>query len=98
VRPGHLVAQVHPAPERPRHLELAEGARFEANQGDRVVLIGDRVDERVGVAHDFDRPVALPHEVSNDLDAVATEVDDRAAAGQAPVPEPGGVRAGMRLA
>ena len=45
-----------------------------------------------------DRPVPLAHEVADDLDAVAAEVDDRAAAGQPAVPEPGAVRPGVRLA
>ena len=98
MRAGDLVAKVHPAAERPAHLELADRARLEADQGDRVVLVVDRVDQRVGRAHHLDRPVALAHEVADDLDAVAAEVDDRAAAGQATVPEPGAVRPGMGLA
>src|SRR4029077_6619595 len=46
----------------------------------------------------LDRPVPLADEVADDLDAVAAEVDDRAAAGQPAVPEPCGMWAGMRLA
>src|SRR4029079_1705208 len=63
-----------------------------------VVLVVDRVDERVSRAHHLDRPISLTDEVPDDLDAVAAEVDDRAAAGQPAVPEPGAVRTGMRLA
>ena len=97
VRAGHFVAQVHPATERPADLELPDRAGLEADERDGVVLVGDRVDERVGVAHDLDRPVPLADEVADDLDAVAAEVDDRAAAGQPPVPEPRRVRPRMRL-
>ena len=95
---GHLVPQVHPAAERPAHLELADRPRFEPDERDGVVLVRDRVHERVRVAQDLDRPVPLAHEVADDLDAVAAEVDDRAAAGQPAVPEPGAVRPGMGLA
>jgi hypothetical protein len=70
---------------------------LEADQRDRVVLVADRVDERVRVAHHLERPVPLAGEVADDLDAVAAEVDDRAATGQAAVPEPGRMRSGMGL-
>ena len=50
------------------------------------------------MAQHLDRPVPLPDEVADDLDAVAAEVDDRAAAGQPPVPEPRRMRSGVRLA
>ena len=80
---GHLVAQVHPAPEGPTHLELADGARLEPDEGYGVVLVVDGVDEGVGPAHHLDGPVVLPDEVADDLDAVATEVDDCAAPGRA---------------
>ncbi len=56
------------------------------------------MDERVRVAHDLDRPVPLADEVADDLDAVAAEVDDRAAACQPAIPEPRGMRSWMRLA
>ncbi len=98
MRAGHLVAQVHPAAERPADLELAHGPRLESDEGDGVVLVVDRVHERVGVAHDLDRPVPLSDEVANDLDAVAAEVDDGPATGEPPIPEPGGVRPGMGFA
>ena len=94
---GNLVAQVHPAAECPAHLELAHGARLELDERDRVVLVGDRVDQRVRVAQHLDRPVSLADEVADDLDAVAAEIDDRAATGQPPVPEPGRVWSRMRL-
>ena len=71
---------------------------LESDEGDGVVLVVDRVHEGVGVAHDLDRPVPLAHEVANDLDAVAAEVDDRPTAGEPTVPEPGRVRSGMGLA
>src|SRR5205814_5576999 len=45
-----------------------------------------------------DRAVPLPDEAPDDLDAVAAEVDDRPATGQPPIPEPGTVRTGVRLA
>ena len=35
VRAGHLVAQVHPAAERPAHLELADRPRLEADEARR---------------------------------------------------------------
>ena len=98
MRAGDLVAEVHAAAERPAHLELADRAGLEPDESDRVVLVVDRVDERVGRAHDLDRPVALADEAADDLDAVAAEVDDRAAAGQPAVPEPGAVGPRMRLA
>src|SRR4029079_6760259 len=98
VGPGDLVAQVHPAAERPAHLELADRAGFEPDQGDRVVLVVDRMDEGVGRAEDLDRPVPLADEAPDDLDAVAAEVDDRAATGQPAVPEPRAVVPGVRLA
>ena len=97
MRPRNLVAEIHPATERPAHLELADRTRLEPDQGDRVVLVVDRVDEGVGRAHHLDRAIALADEAPDDLDAVATEVDDRAAAGQPAVPEPGAVRPRMRL-
>jgi hypothetical protein len=93
-----LVPEVHPAAEGPAHLELAHGAGLELDQRDRVVLVGDGVDERVSVAEDLDRPVPLADEAPDDLDAVAAKVDDRAAAGQPPVPEPRRVGTRMRLA
>jgi hypothetical protein len=95
---GDLVAQVHPAAEGPADLELADRSRLEPDQGDGVVLVVDRVDEGVGRAHDLDRPVSLADEVADDLDAVAAEVDNGAAARQPAVPEPRAVRARMRLA
>ena len=95
---GDLVAQVHAAAERPADLELAHRAALEADQRDRVVLGLDRMDERVGPAHHLDGPVLLAHVGADDLDAVAAEVDDRPAARLRRVPEPGAVRAGMRLA
>src|SRR4051812_21976322 len=98
VRAGDLVAEVHPAAERPADLELADCSRLEPDQRDGVVLVGDRVDERIGMAEDVDRPVSLAYEVPDDLDAVTTEVDDRAAAGQPAIPEPRAVRPGMGLA
>src|SRR3712207_4936030 len=73
------------------------GAGLEADQRDRVVLVLDGVHEGVGVAHDLDRPVPLADEVADDLDAVAAEVDDRAATGQSAVPEPRRVRSRMGL-
>ena len=93
-----LVAEIHAAAKRPTDLELADGARFEVDQRHRVVVVGDRMDERVGVAHDLDRPVALADEPADDLDAVAPEVDDRATTGQPAVPEPRGMRSRVRLA
>ena len=98
MRAGHLVAQVHPAAERPADLELPDGPGLESDERDRVVLVGDRMDQRVGVAQHLDRPVPLADEVADDLDAVAAEVDDGAAAGQPAVPEPRAVRPGMGLA
>src|SRR3954454_6858790 len=98
VRAGDLVAEVHPATERPTDLELADRSRLEADEGDRVVLVTDRMDERVGMAHHLDGPVPLADEVADDLDAVAAEVDDRAASGEPAVPEPRRVRAGVGLA
>src|SRR5262249_39517298 len=88
LRAGDLVAQVHAAAERPRHLELAERAGFEADQADRVVLGVDRMDEGVGPREDGERPVSLAHEAADDLDAVAAQVDDRAAARPLAIPEP----------
>ena len=64
---------------------------------DGVVFGLDRVHEGVGPGHDLDRPVVLADEAADDLDAVAAEVDDGAAAGLLLVPEPGAVRAGMGL-
>ena len=78
---GDLVAQVHAAAERPADLELADRAALEPDQGDRVVLGLDRMHQRVGPAHHLDGPVALADVAADDLDAVAAEVDDRAAAG-----------------
>jgi len=95
---GDLVPQVHAAAEGPADLELADCARLEPDQRDRVVLVVDGVHERVRGAHDLDRPVPLADEVADDLDAVAAEVDDGAAAGEPAVPEPGAVGARMRLA
>jgi hypothetical protein len=77
------------AAKRPAHLELADRAGFEPDQRHGVVLVGDRVDQGVGVAQHLDRPVLLADEVADDLDAVAAEVDDGAAARQPAVPEPG---------
>ena len=94
----HLVAQVHSAAERPGHLELADRPGLEPDERDGVVFVGNRVDERVRVAQDVDRAVPLAHEIADDLDAMAAEVDDRAASGQPPVPEPRRVRSRMRLA
>ena len=90
---GDFVAEVHAAAERPAHFELADGAVLVAHQADRVVLGLDRMDLRVAPAHDLDRPDVFADEVAGDLDAVAAEVDDRAAAGEFLVPEPVAVRA-----
>ena len=54
--------------------------------------------QRIAPADDFDRADIFADEVAGDLDAVAAEVDDRAAAGEFLVPEPVAVRAGMRFA
>ena len=70
---------------------------FVAHQGDGVVLCADGVHQRVRVAHDLDGAIALAHEAAADLDAVAAQVDDGAAAGQAMVPEPGRMGAGVGL-
>jgi len=98
LRARHLVAQVHAAAKRPAHLELANRAVFETDQRDAVVLGLYRMDERVGPAHHLDRANVLADEAAHDLDAVAPQVDDGAAAGLLKVPEPVTVRAGMRLA
>ena len=93
-----FVPEIHATAKRPADLELPDRARFEVDQRHCVVVVGDRMDERVGVAHDLDRPVALANEPADDLDAVAPEVDDRATTGQPAVPEPRGVRSRVRLA
>ena len=95
--PRDLVTEIHPTAECPRHLELAERARLEPDQADRVVLGLDRVHERVDPREHLDGPVALAHEAADDLDAVAAEVDDRAAARLPPVPEPRRMRTRMCL-
>src|SRR5215208_7402104 len=73
LRAGHLVAQVHPAAEGPRDLELADCAGLELDQRDRVVLRLDRVDQRVHPRHHLERAVVLSHVAAHDLDAVAAE-------------------------
>ena len=100
MRARDFVAQVHPAAERPADLELADGAGLEADERDGVVLIRDRMDQRVGVTQHLDRPIPLADEVADDLDAVAAKVDDRAAARQPAIPEPGrmGSRVGLTRA
>ena len=95
---GDLVAQVHAAAERPAHFELPDRAGCEAHERDRVVLGLDGVHQRVGPAHHLHGPVSLADEVADDLDAVAAEIDDRAAAGEPMVPEPRSVRPRMRFA
>ena len=87
-----------PPRKRPAHFELADGAVFEAHQADRVVFGFDRVDLRVGPHSDFDRSNVFADEAADDLDAVAAEVDDRAAAGKLLVPEPIAVGPGVRFA
>ena len=94
---GHLIAEIHAAPERPAHLELTNGARLELDEGNRVVLIVDGVHERIRPAHHLERAVALPDEVADDLDAVAPEIDDGSSTRQPAVPEPGRVRSRMGL-
>ncbi len=93
-----LIAQVHATPEGPAYLELADRPALEPDQPDAVVLGVDGVHQRVGPAHDLDGPVGLADEAADDLDAVAAHVDDRAPAGELRIPEPGAVRAGVRLA
>src|SRR5947199_4133956 len=93
-----LVAQVHSAPEGPAHLELSDCAAFELDQRDAVVIGLDRVDERIGPAHDLERPIVLSDEVSDDLDAVTAEGDDRTTTGLASIPEPRAVLSAVRLA
>ena len=86
----------------PRKVQLTsnwpERPVLEADEGEAGVLGVDRVDEGVGRGQDLDRPDALADEAADDLDAVAAHVDDRPAAGDRLVPEPGAVRAGMGLA
>ena len=94
---GDLVAKVHSAAERPADLELAERSRLEADQAYGVVLGLDRVHQGVRPAHHLHRAVSLPGEGPDDLDAVASEIDDGAPARLAGVPEPRAMRAGMRL-
>ncbi len=97
VGPGHLIAQIHPSAEGPTDFELADRPRLEPDESDRVVFVIDRVNERVGPAHQFDRSIVLADEVADDLDAMATEIDDGAPARQAPVPKPRRMRAGVGL-
>src|SRR5438874_2370767 len=90
-------SHVRLAAECPAGLELADCTALEPDQRDAVVLGLDRVHERIRPAHDLDRSVVLADEVPDDLDAVAPEVDDRAASGLVVVPEPRAVRSRMRL-
>jgi hypothetical protein len=92
VGPGNLVAQVHPAAERPAHLELADRARFEADERHRVVLVGDRVNERVRVAQNVDRPVPLPTK----LRMISMQWQPRSMIAPPPVSRPSQNQARMR--
>src|SRR5690606_41877774 len=53
-RSHHLIAEVHPAPERPAHLTLADRTILILDQCDSVAFSLDRLDLRCGPAHDFD--------------------------------------------
>src|SRR5581483_10629585 len=53
---------------------------------------------RVRPGGDLDRAVALADVAADDLDAMAAEIDDGASARLLRIPEPRGVRAGVRLA
>ncbi len=93
-----LVAQVHAPAERPRRLELREGAARVAHEAHHRVLGLDRVHLRRTPAHGLDRPHVLAHEAAADLDAVAAHVDEGAPARHLLRPEPVAVRPGVRLA
>src|SRR5512137_1765478 len=89
--PAHLVSQVHPAPERPADLELADGAALVFDEPDGMVLGLDRVDLGRAPAEGPEGPLVLADERPADLDAMTAHVDDRAAARPLCVPEPGAV-------
>ena len=95
---SHFIAQIHAAAEGPAHLELADGAALELDQGNAVVFGLDRVDQRILPAHHFHGPVVLADKVADDLDAMAAQVNNCPAASLLNIPEPGAVRTGMGFA
>jgi hypothetical protein len=95
---GDLVAQVHAAAEGPAHLKLADGAALKLDESNGVILGLDGMHQCVGPTHDFDGTVVLAHVVADDLDAVATKIDDGAAARLLGIPKPGAVGTGVCLA
>ncbi len=95
---GHLVPEVHPAPEGPAHLKLGHCTALESDQANTVILCLDGMHQGISPAHDFHGPIILAHEVASDLNAVASHVHDGAAACQFRVPEPGAVRAAVGFA
>src|SRR5690606_22256782 len=92
-----FVPQIHPSMKGPAHLNLPDRAALEPNEHDAVVLGFDGVHERVCPAHDLERTVILPHEIPDDLDAVAAQIDEGATACVVAVPEPRGMGAWMCL-
>src|SRR5690606_11636077 len=97
-RSHHLIAEVHPATERPAHLKLADRTILILDQCDSVVFSLDRLDLRVGPAHDFHRENILSNVTAGDFDTMAPQVQDGATACLFQVPEPVAVGPGVCFA